>query len=186
VASREAGILKRWRATPLPRWCYFLGSIVAAALVAVLAGVVTVVAAFLFYGSHFGDGPATNLTPGSAFAIVMVLILGGLAWAATATAITSVIPNLEAAFPILFLSYFPLILVSGVLFSINEPHWLATLATYLPAQPLIDAMTRAVHHGSGTSFVPLHDVTVLAAWALAGLLWSVLLFGWEPHRPTRT
>jgi ABC-2 type transport system permease protein len=185
VASREAGILKRWRATPLPRWCYFVGSIVAAALAGVLAGVVTVVAAFLFYGSHFGDGPGTNLTPGSACAIVIVLILGGLAWAATATAVTSIIPNLEAAFPILFLSYFPLVIISGVLFSINEPHWLSTLATYLPAQPVIDAMTHAVHHASGTSFVPLHDVIVLAAWADAGLLGAVLLFRWEPHRPTQ-
>src|SRR5215470_5202469 len=29
VAAREAGVLKRWRATPLPRWCYFLGRITA-------------------------------------------------------------------------------------------------------------------------------------------------------------
>src|ERR1700722_20220178 len=24
VAAREAGVLKRWRATPIPRWCYFV------------------------------------------------------------------------------------------------------------------------------------------------------------------
>jgi len=41
VADREAGILKRWRATPLPRWCYLGGRIVSGALVAVLAGAVT-------------------------------------------------------------------------------------------------------------------------------------------------
>ena len=26
VASREAGVLKRWRTTPLPPWCWFAGS----------------------------------------------------------------------------------------------------------------------------------------------------------------
>ena len=34
VAAREAGVLKRWRATPLPRWCYFLGRILATVVVA--------------------------------------------------------------------------------------------------------------------------------------------------------
>ena len=37
VAARESGILKRWRATPLPRWCYFLGRIVATVVVAPLS-----------------------------------------------------------------------------------------------------------------------------------------------------
>ena len=29
VAAREAGVLKRWRATPLPRWCYLAGRLCA-------------------------------------------------------------------------------------------------------------------------------------------------------------
>ena len=37
VAAREAGVLKRWRATPLPRWCYFLGRIAACVIVAAIA-----------------------------------------------------------------------------------------------------------------------------------------------------
>ncbi len=37
VAAREAGVLKRWRATPLPRWCYFVGRIAASVVVAVTA-----------------------------------------------------------------------------------------------------------------------------------------------------
>ena len=47
VAAREAGVLKRWRATPLPRWCYFLGRIVATVVVAVAAGAATVAAGVL-------------------------------------------------------------------------------------------------------------------------------------------
>ena len=180
VAAREDGVLKRWRATPLPRWCYFLGRILATALVAVLAGAVTVAAAVLFYGSHFGNGPGTQLTVTAAFAIVAVLFLGALAWAAAATALTSVIPTVEAAFPTLTFIYFPVIIISGVLFTnISEPHWLSTLATYLPAQPLIDAVT----HAAGAPFLPVRDVIVLACWAAGGMLGAIVLFRWEPHRP---
>ena len=186
VATREDGVLKRWRATPLPRWCYFLGRILATALVAVLAGAVTVAAALVFYGSHFGDGPGTQLTVTAAFAILAVLFLGAFAWAATATALTSVIPTVESAFPTLVFIYFPVIIVSGVLFTnISEPHWLSTFATYLPAQPLIDAVTHAVRHTAGTLFLPIRDVIVLACWAAGGLLAAIVLFRWEPHRSTQ-
>ncbi len=186
VAAREDGVLKRWRATPLPRWCYFLGRILATALVAVMAGAVTVAAALVFYGSHFGDGPDTQLTVTAALAILAVLFLGAVAWAAAATALTSVIPTVEAAFPTLIFIYFPVIIISGVLFTnISEPHWLSTLATYLPAQPLIDAVTHAVRHAAGAPFLPVRDVIVLACWAAGGLLGAIVLFRWEPQRSTQ-
>ena len=183
VAAREEGVLKRWRATPLPRWCYFLGRILATALAAVMAGAVTVAAALAFYGSHFGDGPDTQLTVTAALAIVAVLFLGAFAWAATATALSRVIPTVEAAFPTLIFIYFPVIIISGVLFTnLSEPHWLSTFATYLPAQPLMDAVTHAVRHTSGAAFLPIRDVIVLACWAAGGLLAAIVLFRWEPHR----
>ena len=186
VAAREDGVLKRWRATPLPRWCYFLGRILATALVAVMAGAVTVAAALVFYGSHFGDGPDTQLTVTAALAIVAVLLLGAFAWAATATALTSVIPTVEAAFPTLIFIYFPVIIISGVLFTnLSEPHWLSTLATYLPAQSLIDAVTRAVRHPAGAPLLPVRDVIVLACWGIGGMLGAIVHFRWEPHRSTQ-
>ncbi len=85
----------------------------------------------------------------------------------------------------LILIYFPVIIVSGVLFTITEPHWLSTLATYLPAQPLIDAVIRSVRHSPGAPFLPARDMIVLACWAVGGLLAAVLLFRWEPHRPVQ-
>ena len=61
---------------------------------------------------------------------------------------------------------------------------LATLARYLPAQPIIDAATRALQQaGGGGSPVPGHDLAVLAAWAVAGVFASVCFFRWDPVRP---
>jgi len=183
VAARESGLLKRWRASPLPRWCYFAGAIAATTLTAVVAGGVAVGVAVALWGSHFGAGPSVQLTGRGTAAILIVFALAALAWASAATAVTSLIPSVEAAFPTLTLIYFPLVIISGVLFSLNEPHWLSTLVTYLPAQPMIAAATNAVHHGPGVPFIPGRDAAVLAAWAAGGLLVAILSFRWEPHRP---
>lgn len=120
----------------------------------------------------------------AALAILLAFVLGALAWAGAATTVTRAIPTVEAVFPVLILVYFPVIIVSGALFRISEPSWLSTLATYLPAQPLIDAVTSAVRHTTGAPFLPTHDVVVLACWAVSGLAAVVVLFRWEPHHPT--
>jgi ABC-2 type transport system permease protein len=177
VAAREAGVLKRWRATPLPRWCYFLGRVIATVAVAVLAGAATIGVAVLAYG--------TRLTAAAALAVLLAFILGAAAWAAAATALTSAIPTVEAAAPALILVYFPVIIVSGMIGSIGEPGWLASLARYLPAQPLIDAATSSLRHAQGTALLPAHDLITLAAWAAVGLAAAIATFRWEPHRPAQ-
>jgi ABC-2 type transport system permease protein len=177
VAAREAGVLKRWRATPLPRWCYFLGRIIATVAVGTLAGTVTVAVSVCFYHVH--------LTAGSAVVMLVVFALGAAAWAAAATALSSAIPTVDAAFPVLILIYFPVLVVSGLLGSISEPRWLTTIASYLPVRPLADAVTSALRHASGTPLFPAQDLLTFAVWAAAGLAAAMITFRWEPHRPTR-
>lgn len=175
VAAREAGILKRWRATPLPRSCYFLGRILATMLVSVLAGAATVAAAVALYGTH--------LSVVGGLATLAVFVLGAAAWAGPATALTSAVSTVDAAAPIFMLVYFPTVILSGVLGSISVPHWLHTLATYLPAQPLAQAATTALQHTPGAPQIAARDLLVLAAWAIGGLAIATLTFRWEPHRP---
>jgi ABC-2 type transport system permease protein len=45
VVAREDGILRRWRATPLPAWGYFAGRILATVLIADAAALVLVLVA---------------------------------------------------------------------------------------------------------------------------------------------
>ena len=159
----------------MPRWCYFLGRIVACVIVAAIAGVATVLAAVLLYHTH--------LSSSAWLGALAAFVLGGAAWAAAATALSAAIPTTEAAAPTLMLIYFPAIIISGAFGSISEPRWLYTLATYLPAQPLIGAVTSALSHSPGTPLLPVRDVVVLVAWAAAGLATAVAVFRWEPHRP---
>jgi ABC-2 type transport system permease protein len=177
VAARESGVLKRWRATPLPRWCYFLGRILATVVVAAIAGAATVAAGMLLF--H------TKVSVGSALGALIVFVLGAFAWAATATALTALIPTTEAAAPTCMVTYFPVIIISGVFGSISEPSWLATIAGYLPAQPLIHALTTVLGTTTGGLQLPARDILVLTAWAIAGLALAIATFRWEPHRPTQ-
>jgi ABC-2 type transport system permease protein len=177
VGAREAGILKRWWATPLPRWCYFLGRILATVVVATVAGAATVAAGVLLYHTH--------LTASGALGALVAFVLGSLAWAAAATALTAAVPTLEAAAPTFLVTYFPVIIVSGVFGPISEPHWLATIASYLPAQPLAHAVAIALGHTAGQAWLPARDLAVLAAWAIAGIAIAVVTFRWEPRRPTQ-
>jgi ABC-2 type transport system permease protein len=177
VAARESGVLKRWWATPLPRWCYFLGRILSTVVVATIAGAATVAAGVVLYNTH--------LSLSGALGALVAFILGSLAWAATATALTALVPTLEAAPPTFLVTYFPVIIISGVFGAISEPHWLHTVANYLPAQPLAHAVGTALSHTAGHPWLPAHDVAVLAAWAVGGIALAVLTFRWEPHRPTQ-
>jgi ABC-2 type transport system permease protein len=177
IQAREAGVLKRWRATPLPRWCYFLGRILTTALFATAAGAVTIAVGVLFYRAH--------VTAAAAGAMLIAMILGSIAWAAAATAMTGLIGAPESANPIFMLVYFPVVIISGGFGPISLlPHWLTTLASYLPAEPMVDALTNSLRHTAGVPLLPGRDVAVLAAWAVAGIVAAVILFRWEPHRPT--
>ena len=178
IVAREDGILRRWRATPLPTWGYFAGRITAAVLIADAAALILVLVGAAMAGLHLtGTGIASLLVASTA---------GSLALAAAGTAITRLIPSAQGANQLLALTYIPLIIFSGGFGGLSGlPHWLNTLMSYLPAQPMISAVTRALETGAGQSAtaLPGRDLAVLAAWAVGCLLLSVRFFQWDPHRP---
>ena len=175
VTAREAGVLKRWRATPMPPWCYFVARLVATVIVGTLAGAVTMALGMLLYHTHL-SGPI-------ALGALVSLALGALAWSTAAMAVTGLIPNVASAWPVLMVIYLPVVLISGTFGGIDgEPHWLTTLASYLPAQPVIDATTRALRYPAGQSLFSVHDVLVLACWTVGGLVAARFLFRWQPTR----
>jgi len=174
VAAREAGVLKRWRAAPLPPWCYFAGRIGATVLLAVAGGAVTLLAAVLL-----GD---LAMSAGGAIGVLLALGLGATAWASVGTAACAAIPSAESAWPLLGASYLPLILLSGGFGAVDGPGWLATLMRYLPAEPVIDAASHALHRpAGGLPSLPGHDLAVLTAWTVLGIAFSVRRFGWQPR-----
>jgi ABC-2 type transport system permease protein len=176
VAAREAGVLKRWRATPLPRWCYLAGRLCATVLLALASGAVTVLVGVVAYHARLGAGAALSL--------VAVLGLAALAWASVGTALTAFIPTAESAQPLLAFSYFPVMLLSGALGGLGGmPGWLSGVLGWLPGRPTVEAAARALGATGGLPVLPGRDLAVLGAWAVAGLLASLRLFRWSPQPP---
>ena len=178
VVAREDGVLRRWRATPLPSWGYFAGRIIATVLLAGAAALILVLVGVAMAGLH--------LTAGAIGGLLLAGSLGALALAAAGTAITPLLTSAQGANPLLTLTYLPLIIFSGGFGGLSGlPHWLNTLMSYLPAQPMIDAVTRALEMGTGQPglSLPGRDLAVLAAWAVGCLLLSVRFFRWDPTRP---
>lgn len=177
VSARQDGVLRRWRASPLPDGGYFAGRIAATALVASTSGACVVVIAVAM--AHLA------VTADAALSLLAVFLLASLAWGAVGTAASIAVPTADAAFPVLGLTSFPVVVLSGMFGTIGAlPSWLTTVLRYLPAQPISDALTRVLGYtGGGLAPVPPRDVAVLIAWAAAGLLVSLRFFRWDPRRP---
>jgi ABC-2 type transport system permease protein len=165
--------MRRWRATPLPGWGYFAGRIVATVLIADGAALILVLVGVAMAGLH--------LTGAGIAGLLVAATVGSLALAAAGTAVTALLPSAQGVNQLLALTYIPLIIFSGGFGGLSGlPHWLTTLMSYLPAQPMIDAVTRALEPAASMSG---RDLAVLAAWAVGCLLLSVRFFKWNPHRP---
>jgi ABC-2 type transport system permease protein len=175
VGARQAGVLKRWRATPLPSWCFFAGRLGATVLVAATGGLATVLVAAGLHDVHL---QLVSL-PG----LLVALILGAVTWAMVGTAASALIPSVEAAWPLLGLTYLPLVVLSGSFGTVTGlPAWLSSLVRYLPAQPLIESTSRALQ---GRVPFSAHDLAVELAWAAFALLAAQRWFSWAPHAPGR-
>jgi ABC-2 type transport system permease protein len=173
VAAREAGVLRRWHATPLPAWGYFAGRIAAAAAMADAAALILLLASAALAGLH--------LTAGMAVSLVAAVTLGAVALASAGTAIAPLLPSTQGANAVLALTYLPLLFFSGGFGATSGlPHWLTRAVTYLPVQPAVDAATHAL---SSPGPLPARDLLVLAGWTVACLALSVRYFRWDPTRP---
>jgi ABC-2 type transport system permease protein len=172
--SRDAGVLKRIRGSPLPSWAFMSGRIVHAILVTIL--LVIIVAAFgaLFYDAEI----PTRTLP----AFITTVALGAATFSALGLALTSVIPHADASPPIVNASILPLLFLSGIFIPIQDPNaWYVMLAKFFPVYHFAEAMTSAYFSPTGTGFEGWH-LLVMALWGVAGAVLAVLFFSWEPRR----
>jgi ABC-2 type transport system permease protein len=91
-------------------------------------------------------------------------------------------PNADAAPAIVNATILPLLFVSNVFIRITDPPaWLDLLAGFFPVRPFANSML-AVYSpeviGRGLEW---QELAVLAAWGVAGVLFSLRFFSWEPR-----
>ncbi len=172
VIRREAGLLKRVRATPLPPATY-LGAVLASTLVVfVLQMALTVALGVLLYDAQ---------GPESWPALIPVVLFGGVAFAGLGFGIASLIRSAEGSSAVVNLLILPMAFLSGSFGPTGSyPDVLQAIADVLPLTYLIDMLEGAYLHGEALTS-DLGAVGVLAAWGVAGYAVAARRFGWQPR-----
>jgi ABC-2 type transport system permease protein len=95
-------------------------------------------------------------------------------------AITAVIPNADAAAPIVNAVILPVEFLSGIFiaFGNSTPDWILWVARVSPVRHFALSMQAGF---LGTAFSWM-DVLVVAAWGAGGLLVAIRYFSWEPRQ----
>jgi ABC-2 type transport system permease protein len=173
TAQRDAGILKRRRATPVPAWVLIAGRMLTAMAVSLVVLTVLLLVGRFAYGVHL----PTSAIPG----IALTAVVGSAAFCVLAYAFSTAVANEDAAQPMVQAVMLPLYFISGVFIpNVNLPSWLRHIAQFFPVQHLADGLHHAYDpavHGSG---VVWSDLAVLVVWALAGLVVALARFSWTP------
>jgi ABC-2 type transport system permease protein len=171
--QREEGVLKRTNGTPLPATSFVGARILHAVFIAVLLVVITAAFGRALYHASIPTG-----LPLLRFAIA--LLVGSATFCALGMAITAVIPNADAAGPIVNAVILPVMFLSGIFiaFGNNTPDWILWVARVFPVRHFALSMQAGF---LGTPFDWI-DVLVVAAWGVAGMLLAVRFFSWEPRQ----
>jgi ABC-2 type transport system permease protein len=182
--QRDQGILKRLRGTPLPSWSYLFARVVHSMLVALILVVITLIFGKLAYGTDLPTG-------GPVLEFLVTLVVGSLSFAAMALALTAVIPNADAAPPIVNATILPLLFLSGIFVPLTDraPAWITTVGNIFPVKHFADAMRagylgNVTLQGTGVRAYPFEwsDLAVVAAWGVVGLILASRFFSWEPRK----
>jgi ABC-2 type transport system permease protein len=173
VVRREMGLLKRIRLSPLPAWAMlgslFLNSVIVSALQVVSLLVIGRV------GYNVGF-------PHDVPAFVVTLLVGAVCFAGLGVAMSTVVPNQEAAGPITSIVFFVLLFLSGLWYPLKAGSGLAKVSAWFPVRHFIVATFTSFTAQRGVSPWAWRDLLVMAVWGVAGSVIAVRRFRWEPRR----
>ena len=173
--TRDLGILKRTRGTPLPAWIYLSGRVAHAVLVSLLLVIITAGFGVVVYGADVPTGSLLGT-------YVVTVVAAATAFSALGLATTALVPNADASPAIVNAIILPLLFLSGIFIPLGEdaPTWVKVVGDVFPVKHFADAMLGSFY---GPPF-PFRwsDVLAVAGWGLAGLLLAIRYFSWEPRR----
>ncbi len=172
VLRREAGTLKRLRATPLPPATYLASLFSSIVLVYLLEAVLLVALARILFDVG---------TPDRIGSLSLALLLGALAFTALGVGISTLVRTSEGASAVINAVYLPATFISGSFFSADSfPGVLQALASVLPLSHFIELVRDIMLDDVGIWERPA-EVAIIAAWGVAAALAAGRGFRWEPR-----
>ena len=173
VTQREAGVLKRARATPVP------ATVVIASRATVGVLVALVMSALLLAIGHFAYDVRL---PGSTMpGVVIAVVVGAAAFCCLSFAVSSLIGAADAAPPAVNLAVLPLYFISGVFVPENQiPAFLRHIANVFPIRHLAQALLQPFLDTQGSGIEAGH-LLIVGVWGIAALAVASRTFKWTPQ-----
>ncbi len=173
--AREEGILKRIRGTPLPPLAYLVGRMVHAVIIGLILAVIVMAYGALTQGVEV---PWAGLP-----VLLLALIVGSAALCALGLAVSSLIPNSDAAPAVVNAAVLPLYFISNVFTPADQlPEWLDAVSKLFPIRHLADAVASVYTAAPAAPPIPWVELAVVAAWGVGAALFALRFFRWEPRR----
>jgi ABC-2 type transport system permease protein len=171
VIRREDGILKRLRSTPLPPATYVSSLLVSTLVIFALQTVVLFLLGRALYSTPF---------PSDLGSFVAAVVIGAAVFATLGTAIASVIRSKEGSSAVVNFILLPMAFLTGSFGPTRHyPAFLRAIGDVLPLKYFINLVNAVYLHGHGFWTQP-DALAVLAAWGVAGLVFTLFKFRWEP------
>jgi ABC-2 type transport system permease protein len=173
--ARDDGLLKRVRGTPLPGWAFLFGRIAHATLIGLLLVVIVIAFGAVFYGV---DVPGKTMP-----AFLLTAVVGAATFCALGLAVSSFVPNAQAASAIANGTVLPVLFISDIFVRLGDdpPAWIDYLGDFFPVKHLSEAcLTAFSGQDAGWGFEWL-DLAVIAAWGVVGAAVALRYFSWEPR-----
>ncbi len=175
VFSRDFGLLKRIRGTPMPSLSYFIGRILQAIGVTFILVVIVITAGVVVYGAELEAEKVPWL--------ILTLVAGSACFCSLGLAITGFVPNADAGPAVVNASILPLLFISNVFIpTADSPAWMNDLASLFPVSHFANSLIAAFNPFEDGSGFNLKSLLVMVGWGVFGVAVSMRKFTWEPRK----
>jgi ABC-2 type transport system permease protein len=120
--------------------------------------------------------------PSDLVPLALAVIIGVITFSALGVAASTLIPNQEAAGPVLSIVFFVLLYLSGLWFPLQPGSTLARISAWFPVRHFMIAAFAPYDPRPGVDPFAWHDLFVLCIWAVVAVAVALRRFRWEPHR----
>jgi ABC-type multidrug transport system permease subunit len=173
VVRRETGLLKRLRLSPLPTPVMFAALCANAVVICFLQVVVLLLIGRFGYRVHL---------PHNLGALAVALVVGVVCFTAIGIAVSTLVPNQEAAGPIISIVFFVLLFLSGLWYPIDPHSGLSRVASFFPIRPMIQAVYAPFDPRRGISGWAWGQLGTLVIWGAVSVFVALRRWSWAPRR----
>jgi imidazolonepropionase-like amidohydrolase/ABC-type multidrug transport system permease subunit len=176
VQEREAGILRRFKVTPISPAPILVASMVSGWLLYMPVLILLIALAHFIYGMP---------VPENCFSLFLMASLGVCAFRAIGLILAAVTNTVQEATVLIQLFYIPMLLLSGATIpAASLPKWIQTIAEFMPASYLV-AGFQGIFFRNEQIWDHATEVCALLFTLAVGMFVSFMLFRWDKEEKIR-